>query len=216
MAPVITSQYDLSNIHETSGLYSSSITASPSRVHKGGGRHACMCLDFTTALVYPQVLREEPDIIFPTKNTRCAFTLACVRACECMCVVLYSVNIYIGIWCHDSSSWNVMEVECCVACEWGSCSGIHAPYHVDGNHFQMTSYPKYKTYPRSEGLFTCLAISSLLYMNMLWMWCHLKMIGTCLTLMHAWFNCLHLLACLLANVHHPWEIHFYGTPTWTV
>ena len=163
------------------------------------------------------------DIIIPTINSRCAFTLACVRACECMCVALHSVNIYIGIWCHESSSWNVMEVECCVACEWGSCSGIHAPYHVDGNHFQMTSYPKYKTYPRSEGLFTCLAISSLLYMNMLWMWCHLKMIGTCLTLttvwnqcMHDLIACLHLLACLLAHVHHPWEIHFYGTPTWTV
>ena len=45
----------------------------------------------------PQVLREEPDIILPTINNRRAFTLACVRACECMCVVQCSVNIYIGI-----------------------------------------------------------------------------------------------------------------------
>ena len=65
---------------------------------------------------------------------------------------------------------------------------------VDGNHFQMTSYPKYKTYPRSEGLFTCLAISSLLYMNMFCIldvmssendW-HLPDSDYCVKSMHAW------------------------------
>ena len=176
-----------------------------------------MCLNFTTALVYPQVLREKPDIIFPTINSRCAFTLACVRACECMCVVQ----------CWHLMSWQFFlksEVECCVACEWGSYSGIHAPYQADGNHFQMTSHPKYKTYLRSGSLFTCLAISSLLHTNMFCIlgvmssgndW-HLPDSDYCVKTMHAWFNCLHLLAWLLADVYHSWEIHFYGTLTWTV
>ena len=42
-----------------------------------------MGLDFRTTLVYLQVLREELYII-STMHISCAFTLACVRACECM------------------------------------------------------------------------------------------------------------------------------------